>query len=141
MKKYSIAFLLVISLVAVSCSKKVSPHAQAEQAATEAALTWLELIDSGKYEESWEQAAVPFKNSTTAKKWANTVKPVMAPMGKLKSREVANREFMPALPGGTTGEFVVIQFKTTFENNKNAMETVTPMLENGVWKVSGYYIK
>jgi hypothetical protein len=141
MKNYSIAFLLIISLAAAGCGKKSAAHAQAEQAATEAALAWLELIDSGKYAESWEQSAAPFKNSMTAEKWANMVKPVQRPLGKLESRAVASREYMPSLPGGAKGEFVMIQFKTNFENKKNAIETVTPMLEDGQWKVSGYYIK
>ncbi len=138
MKNYSIAFLLVVSLAAVGCSKK---HPEAEKAATEAALVWLDLIDNGKYAESWEQSAAPFKNSMTADKWGNMVKPLRSPLGKIESREVANREYMTSLPGGPTGEFVVIQFKTDFDNKKKAIETVTPMIENGQWKVSGYYIK
>jgi len=40
------------------------------------------------------------------------------------------------------GEYVVIQFKTSFENKKAAIETITPMLDkDGKWKVSGYFIK
>ena len=140
MKKYSIALLLVLSLAAIGCRKDTS-HSQAEQAATDAALAWLDLIDHGNYAESWEQSAAPFKSSMTAEKWADMVKPVRSPLGKLESRAVANREYMTSLPGGPTGEYVVIQFKTTFENKQNAIETVTPMLENGQWKVSGYYIK
>jgi ribosomal protein S17E len=40
------------------------------------------------------------------------------------------------------GEYVVIQFETSFENKKTAVETVTPMMDkDGIWRVSGYYIK
>ena len=40
------------------------------------------------------------------------------------------------------GEYVVIQFETSFENKKAAVETVTPMMDkDGIWRVSGYYIK
>jgi hypothetical protein len=46
------------------------------------------------------------------------------------------------LPGAPDGEYVVIQFETSFENKKSAIETVTPMIEiNGGWRVSGYFIK
>jgi hypothetical protein len=46
------------------------------------------------------------------------------------------------LPGAPDGQYVVIQFETSFENKHNAVETVTPMLEpNGQWRVSGYYIR
>ena len=36
---------------------------------------------------------------------------------------------------------VVIRYRTAFENKQAAVETVTPMREDGEWKVSGYYIK
>jgi len=43
---------------------------------------------------------------------------------------------------GPDGDYVIIQFDTSFENKKSAIETVTPMLDkDGVWRVSGYYIK
>jgi hypothetical protein len=47
-----------------------------------------------------------------------------------------------SLPGAPDGEYVVIQFATSFENKKSAIETVTPMLDSdGEWRVSGYFIK
>jgi ribosomal protein S17E len=37
---------------------------------------------------------------------------------------------------------VIIQYDSSFENKKSAVETVTPMLDkDGKWRVSGYYIK
>ena len=40
------------------------------------------------------------------------------------------------------GQYVVIQFTSSFENKKSAIETITPMLDpDGQWRVSGYYIK
>jgi hypothetical protein len=37
---------------------------------------------------------------------------------------------------------VIVQFDTSFANKKEAVETITPMLDpDGQWKVSGYYIK
>jgi hypothetical protein len=36
----------------------------------------------------------------------------------------------------------VIQYRTSFENKANAVETVTPMRDpDGVYRVSGYYIR
>ncbi len=46
------------------------------------------------------------------------------------------------LPGAPDGEYVVIRYRTEFENKMKAVETVTPMLEaDGAWRVSGYYIR
>jgi len=67
---------------------------------------------------------------------------VRKPLGKMISREVMSQKHTKMLPGLPPGEYVIIQFKTSFENKADAIETVTPMLDkDGVWRVSGYYIK
>ncbi len=38
-----------------------------------------------------------------------------------------------SLPGAPDGEYVVIEFITSFSNKKSAIETVTPKMENGVF--------
>jgi hypothetical protein len=49
---------------------------------------------------------------------------------------------MTSLHGAPDGEYLVIQFETSFSNKKSAIETVTSMLEkDGNWRVSGHYIK
>jgi hypothetical protein len=49
---------------------------------------------------------------------------------------------MKSLPGAPDGEYVVIQYRTSFENKNDAIETVTPMKDtDGTWRVSGYYVK
>jgi hypothetical protein len=46
------------------------------------------------------------------------------------------------LPGAPDGEYVVLQYDTSFEHKKTAIETVTPVMDkDGKWRVSGYYIK
>jgi hypothetical protein len=113
-----------------------------EKAAVAAAEEWLSLVDSGNYGQSWREAAVYFKNAVTEEKWAQSLKAVRNPLGKLISREVKSTIYSTSLPGAPDGEYVVIQFEASFENKKSAVETVTPMLEkDGSWRVSGYYIK
>ena len=37
---------------------------------------------------------------------------------------------------------MIIQFATSFEHKKEAVETITPMLDaDGSWRVAGYFIK
>jgi len=46
------------------------------------------------------------------------------------------------LPGAPDRKYVTIQIESVFENKSAAVETVTPMLDpDGVWRVSGYYIR
>ncbi len=67
---------------------------------------------------------------------------VRKPLGQTVSRVLFSKRYHTSLPGAPDGEYVVIQFNTSFENKKSAIETVTPMKdEDGKWRVSGYYIK
>jgi hypothetical protein len=36
---------------------------------------------------------------------------------------------------------VVIQYEAEYEKKHSAIETITPMFEDGKWRVSGYYIR
>jgi Protein of unknown function (DUF4019) len=100
------------------------------------------MVDSGNYGQSWREAAGYFKNEVMEEKWVQSLKAVRNPFGKRISREVKSTIYQTSLPGAPDGEYVVIQFKTSFGNKKSAIETVTPMFEkDGSWRVSGYYIK
>lgn len=111
-------------------------------AAVTAAQAWLAVVDNERYEESWDQAAKYFKDKVPQGQWETTLRQVRPPYGKALSREVANVQYLTYIPGSPPGEYVVIQFKTQFEHNNGAVETITPMLEqDGQWRVSGYFIK
>ena len=71
-----------------------------------------------------------------------TLEGVRRPLGNVVSRQLRSRTYATELPGAPDGEYVVIQFNTTFENKQVAVETVTPMLEDdGSWLVAGYFIR
>jgi hypothetical protein len=134
---------LVLSLALVVLSTPViSAHAKTpEDLAKQSAKEWLELTDAGKYGQSWEKAAKLFKSSVTKKQWDAKIKAAREPLGKVISRELQNATYAKQLPGVPDGEYVVIQYNTSFEKKKSAIETVTPMLDGTSWKVSGYFIK
>ncbi len=136
----------VIANVAVylvlMCGVVHAANENAEKAAVAAAKSWLQLVDAGKYDESWREAAGYFKKAVTTAQWTQSMQAVREPLGKLVSREVKGARHMTSLPGAPDGEYVVIQFKTSYANKKSAIETVTPTLDkDGKWRGSGYYIK
>jgi len=64
------------------------------------------------------------------------------PLGKVLWRKVKSATYTKTLPGAPDGEYVVIQYDTSFEHKQSAVETITPMLDqDGKWRVSGYFIK
>ena len=113
-----------------------------EKAAVNASKAWLKLVDEGKYFESWDEAAQYFKNAITKEQWKTSLESVRSPLGKVLSRNLKSKKYTKTLPGAPDGEYVVIQYETSFKNKQQAIETVTPMLDkDGKWRVSGYYIK
>lgn len=113
-----------------------------EQLAQQSAESWLALVDSGKYAESWQEAAPVFKAAVTKEQWQGVLRGSRDPLGKMLSRKLKSATYTTTLPGAPDGEYVVIQYESGFEHKQSAVETVTPMLDkDGKWKVSGYYIK
>ena len=114
----------------------------AEDEAQTAAEAWLALVDSRNYAESWEEAAELIQQAVTKEDWNGLIRGARRPLGKMLSRTVKSRTYTETLPGAPDGKYVVIQFETTFEKKKRAIETITPMMEpDGTWRVSGYYLK
>ena len=117
-----------------------NPDKEAE--ALEAANAWLSIVDAGNYTESWGNTAQVFKNAVSETKWNEALTSFRKPLGEVLSRNVASIEYAAALHGAPDGEYVIIQYKTSFKNKASSIETVTPSLEkDGVWRVSGYFIK
>jgi hypothetical protein len=115
---------------------------EAEKAAKESARAWLELIDAEKYDQSWQEAALYVRNLVPKDDWQRSMQGARLPLGKLVSRELKSTRYTTSAPGAPDGQYVIIQYNTSFENKKSAVETVTPMLDqDGKWRVSGYYIK
>ena len=136
-----IAFWAVVSLIisvvtvnAASFEKGKAPDSSAEK--------WLRMIDEGKYAESWKDAAELFRNAISHEQWEQSLRAVRKPLGKVVTRKVKTMNYKTSLPGAPDGEYVVIEFASSFEKKKSAIETVTPMMDkDGKWRVSGYYIK
>ncbi len=107
-----------------------------------AAQSWLGEIDSGNYAKSWQQASAYFRGAITEKNWADALNGARRPLGNLISRKVTKTTNAKSLPGAPDGNYLVMQFTTSFANKKNALETVTFMREkDGNWRAAGYYIK
>jgi len=112
------------------------------KAAIASAEEWLGIVDEGNYIESWKESSEYFQQAIKQDQWEQAVQAVRKPLGKLVSRKVMSASYRTSLPGAPDGQYVVIRFNTSFENKKSAIETVTPKMDkDGMWRVSGYYIK
>lgn len=140
MKTVSILQSIFISCV-IGLSAATAHADEKTDAAVSAAKEWLVLVDAKEFKKSWQTAAPFFKDRVKEIDWEGMAAAVRNPLGNTVSRELLTAEFKTSLPGVPDGEYVVIQFKTRFANKRDAVETITPMKTDGVWRVSGYYIK
>lgn len=116
-------------------------HQKAEQAAEQQAQSWLKLVDSGNYANSWNEAAGYFRDAISSEKWVQSLNAVRAPLGKLESRKLSSAQYATTLPGAPDGEYVVLKYSTSFQNKKSATETLTMRLDEGQWRAVGYFIR
>jgi hypothetical protein len=136
-----IVCFVVIGLI-LCTTNAMAGRSDREKAAIASAEKWLRIVDEGKYSESWKESSEYFKQAVRQDQWEQAVKAARQPLGKLISRKVKSATYTSSLPGAPDGQYVVIQFNTSFENKKSGIETVTPMIDkDGKWRVSGYYIK
>jgi hypothetical protein len=136
-----IAWLVVIGMIFSSITA-MTPDSKELASALSAANKWLALVDQERYAKSWKEASDMFRDTVQYDLWVASMKALRKPLGKLISRTVKTKIYKTSLPGAPKGQYVVIEFKSSFENLKTAVETVTPAMgKDGIWRVAGYYIK
>jgi hypothetical protein len=138
----TVLMLYFIPLYAQENIKDGTKQKSIEDVAVESVLEWLKIIDAGKYKEGWDICSEYLKKAVEKSDFEKSMKGALSPLGKVIKREVLSKKFFKSLPGAPDGEYVVIEFKSVFENKKEAVETITSMKEkDGKLRVGGYYIK
>lgn len=136
------ACLVAAAAFSVEPAGEKTGEEAARKAAGESAKSWLGVVDSGRYAESWSQASSLFRKQVSAEQWESAVRSARGPLGKLIARNLKSAQYSLTLPGAPDGEYVVIQYDSSFENKKEALETAVTMKEkDGAWRVAGYFIK
>ncbi|MFP3344410.1 DUF4019 domain-containing protein [Halomonas sp. SIMBA_159] len=119
----------------------LTTHAQASvQAAEAAALAWLTKVDNSQYEEAWEAASPLLRTPLSPAMLQRVISLSRQDLGALQSRNRIRVSQYTSMPGAPAGDFKILTFRSRFEN-QSRLEVVTPHLENGEWRVSGYYME
>lgn len=136
-----LACLLGVVMMFVAGAAMARTADKDDKAAVVAAEKWLAGVDAGNYAEGWKAAAAYLKNAVTEEQLARSLQAARKPLGKLLSRKIQDKTFMTTMPGAPDGDYVMIQFATSFASKAEAVETVTAMLDkDGEWRVAGYFI-
>ena len=147
-KKYQIHVLLAVTALVIifypSFSRK--PDQQRVEASTIAATHFLELLDTEKYDQSWDACASYLKNDISKEEWIKRLSAVRSVSGKLLERKQESytytKDSEEAKANIPQGEYMVYYFDSQFQNKDHLTETLTIMLEkDNNWRVAGYFIE
>jgi len=141
----SLALFAIVLLPRTLSADTSSTEVSAKSLARAGGDSWLDLMDNGKFAESWNAASSGFKGAITSDKWVEAASHSRTPCGKLVSRNFESAAYQKDPVSGAktiVGEFVIEQFDSSFENLKHARETISLMKDpDGQWRVAGYFIK
>lgn len=139
----AILMTLALSLLALGGLTHMAsaPHSTAstvvsDPAAVEAAQRFVQLIDQGRWGESYRLTTSSFRKLNTEQVWAATSEKVRMPLGRMVSRTLLSQDDIPAPPAG----YRMVRFNTRFGTSAPVVETVTLEREDGEWRVAGIYV-
>ncbi len=134
----------LIGVVALLLGSATAGQTQEEEKAEArtAAREWLALLDAQEYDQTWKTAGALLKAAVSQEEWSAKLSVTLGPLGKVESRAVRSTEYSTTMPGAPDGEYVVVQFDTTFESKQTALENVVMRKQpDGTWRVAGYRIR
>jgi hypothetical protein len=99
---------------------------------------WLDEIDSGRYEQSYNDAGPALHDKMPQDTWVKILKTERPPMGKVVNRQEITRSRHTDGIEGVQGDFVVIGYRTNFQNRSDELEYVVLKREFGGWRGVGY---
>lgn len=103
---------------------------------------WLDLIDHGKFDESWIAAAVVLQGTITQKEWSADLAARQPKLGRTIMRERKTESYSKTLRGAPTGDYVIVSYLTKFEKTPLVEETLAVARDAvGQWHVAGYDIQ
>ena len=103
---------------------------------------WLDLIDRGKFDESWMTAAVVLQEAITQKEWNADLAARRPKLGRMIMRERKSGTYSKTLRGAPTGDYVTVTYLTKFEKTALVEETLAVAKDAiGQWHVAGYDIQ
>jgi len=130
--------LLALAAVAALPVRAQDPRASETQ---RVAREWLALADKLDGSATWDAAGPKFQSALSKERWTQALKDARGPFGAVLQRAVLTTRFTKSIPGQPDGDYVLLQFRTSFAKKESARETVTLERVDGKWRVIGYFIQ
>lgn len=142
-KQFRIHIVLIIAAVFMIVYPILSERPDTEKAekATAVAMEFLQLIDAEKYAESWQMAANMMKEKISETEWVEKLTEARALSGTVVKRSEKSVSYSTSAEDSPEGEYISLIFSSKYQRAESVSEYVTVMLEEGHWKVAGYFIQ
>jgi len=131
------------SILLAGCATDSASRAEkraSENEARAAALRWLQLLDTGDYEEAFEFEAQDFRMSRTQNQFVRLMQARRAPFGKTIDRKFIGAAHVEKFVGAPEGNYESVLFKTNFEHKNPTAERVIMVKQPIGWRVIDYRI-
>ena len=123
-----------------SKTAKSEAGTEAQQTAVaKAASAFLNKLDSGAAQDTWNQASPYLQKISNQTAWATGIQALRSSVGAFKSRKLKGIGFTHTIDGAPAGDYAAIAFDTTFAN-ATVHEKVVLQNSGGAWKILGYFL-
>lgn len=141
--KYRIHAICVLSVLAIIFIPQLTnkPDKNQTAAADIAALEFLQMVDDGKYADSWQIADPYLQKTIPLKDWEEKLAKIRETCGLLAERKLENVSFTAPAEELPDSKFIMLEYASQFKL-KEMNEIVTVVLGNdNRWRVVGYFIQ
>lgn len=109
--------------------------------AAQAAQDYVNLLDQGRYGESWDRGSVLFQHTISKKEWNTALTLARKRLGPVRSRTLKDERPAWDPKGLPKGPYMVVEYNTSFQRAPNSGELLTLRRdEDGKWKVLTYKV-
>ncbi len=99
----------------------------------------IDLLDQGRFDETWTNAGPVLKERTSREAFASGIKGFRESLGTPGHRMVKGFNF-PRVLDGVHGDFGIIGIETDFANAKAVQEKLVFQKVDGQWQLIGYWL-
>src|SRR5438552_1597438 len=131
------------SILLAGCATDSASRAEkraSENEARAAALRWLQLLDTGDYEEAFEFEAQDFRMSRTQNQFVRLMQARRAPFGKTNERKVIGGPQVEKFVGAPESKYQSVLFQTNFQHKNPTRERRIIVKQPIGWRVIDYRI-
>ena len=142
-KQFRIHAVLILACLAMILIPlySQSPDSEKVEQARPTAAEFLALVDDGKFPESWQSSASLMREKVTLQDWTEKLDKARNLSGALLKRTEKSASYATEVKDSPDGEYIMLIYTSDFQKAADVSEYVTVMLEDGDWKVAGYFMQ